>query len=87
MRYWAGVQDRSPADMVALYGYGMLIWNVVAVSRHVYFPLSTLTDRHLTASLHPTCPARKIHFHGCGICIVRFLLIAQVCFHFGLRYA
>ena len=33
IKYWAGARERSPVEIVSLYGYSSTVWILVAVSR------------------------------------------------------
>lgn len=78
MRYWAGVEDRSPADMVALYGYGMFIWIIVAVSDSILFATMLVNSSHqipfsysaslLFNSLASFSPLQRVGFRDTSSC-------------------
>jgi len=38
IKYWAGASDRSPVEIVSLYGYSSTVWILVAV-RPISHPL------------------------------------------------
>lgn len=52
LKYWAGASDRSPVEIVSLYGYSSTVWILVAVRPTLSLPLSareTLTPLHAGA--------------------------------------
>lgn len=81
IKYWAGASDRSPVEIVSLYGYSSTVWILVAVSRSLSLSarvfLSDLAQSKQWLSLIPSTTAR-LFFVFVGTIVSLFFLLRNL---------